>query len=147
MERLFKVLVVDDVKSVRLLIQQKLNELGITQISMAGNGVEALELLSNEPDIDVILCDWHMEQMDGLRFCAQVQRLPYIRGRRIPVVFMTCDDRLVDPEKRSRTLESARGIGIVDVLMKPFTIDDLKSALARCAQFEPQAPARKAPGR
>ena len=136
MSRLYKALVIDDVRSVRLLVEQKLNDLGVTNVSTAGNGVEALDVLSREPDFDVILCDWHMERMDGLCFCVQLQKLPFIRERHIPIIFMTCDDRLVEAGKRQRTLETAKSIGIVEMLVKPFTTDDLQAALARCSRFE-----------
>ena len=71
--------------------------------------------------------------MDGLDFCARVQATPYLGGRRIPVLFMTGDERLAeDADKRRRALETARELGIVDILIKPFTAADILAALTRC---------------
>ena len=117
----------------RTLIRHQLAELGITQVATTGDGAEALDLLLNEPDFDLILCDWHLEEMDGLEFCARVQATPYLGGRRIPVLFMTGDERLAeDAGKRQRALETARDLGIVDILIKPFTADDIRAVLERC---------------
>ena len=128
-----KVLVVEDISMFRTLIRHQLAEIGVTQVVTTGDGVEALDLLLNEPDFDLILCDWHMEQMDGLDFCARVQATPYLGGRRIPVLFMTGDERLAeDPVKRQRALETARELGIIDILIKPFTADDIRATLERC---------------
>ncbi len=116
----------------RTLIRSQLNQLGITRIEMAPDGMAALELLLREPDVDLILCDWHMTPMDGLVFCAKVQATPYLCGRKIPVLFMTGDDRLKDTDRRHRTLESARDLGIIDILVKPFGTEELRAALALC---------------
>ena len=136
--RSLKVLVVEDISMFRTLIRHQLAELGITQVVTTGDGAEALDLLLSEPDFDLILCDWHMEQMDGLDFCARVQATPHLGGRRIPVLFMTGDARLAeDPEKRRRALETARELGIVDILIKPFTATDLRNTLEHCGILGP----------
>ena len=135
--RSLKVLVVEDISMFRTLIRHQLAELGITQVVTTGDGAEALDLLLSEPDFDLILCDWHMEQMDGLDFCARVQATPHLGGRRIPVLFMTGDTKLADPEKRKRALGPAHSLGITDILIKPFTVADLRDVLARCAGYVP----------
>ena len=139
MEPTFKVLLVEDISMIRTLIRHQLAELGITHVVMAADGAGALDLLIKEPDVDLILCDWHMAPMDGLTFCAQVQTTPHLGGRRIPVLFMTSDERLTDPVKRKRALEQARDLCIVDILIKPFETADLRSALVRCASFSAPA--------
>jgi len=130
-ESTFKVLIVEDISMIRTLLRHQLRELGILSVAACSDGAEALDLLLNEPDVDLILCDWHMTPMDGLTFCAQVQATPYLGGRQIPVLFMTSDERLTDPDKRRRTLETARDLGIVDILIKPFATEALREVLAR----------------
>ncbi len=125
----FKVLVVEDLAMMRMLIRHQLGELGITRVVTAADGLEALDLLQREPDIDLIMCDWHMEPMDGLVFCARVQKIPYLGGRNIPVLFMTADERLSDPVRRTRALESAKELGIIDIIIKPFSIEELGAIL------------------
>ncbi len=129
---MLKVLVVEDLAVVRSLIRQQFAVLGITGVTEASDGAEALKLLLREPDIDLILCDWHMTPMDGLDFCARVQATPYLGGRKIPVVFITGDQKLADARRRHRTLDSARDLGIVDILLKPFGTEELRAVLAHC---------------
>ncbi|MEI8396974.1 MAG: response regulator [Rhodospirillaceae bacterium] len=134
---MLKVLVVEDTLTFQLIVQRQLAALGINSVEMTADGKAGLELLRREPDVDVILCDWHMVPMDGLAFCAAVQTVPYLRGRHIPVIFMTSDNKLVDPVKRKRALLPAQSLGITDILIKPFNVNDLREVLTRCAGYVP----------
>jgi CheY-like chemotaxis protein len=134
---MLKVLIVEDTATFQLIVRRQLTALGINSVETASDGLAALDLIRREPDVDVILCDWHMAPMDGLAFCAAVQKVPYLRGRHIPVVFMTSDAKLVDPVKRQRALAPAQALGITDILIKPFTIADLGAVLTRCAGYRP----------
>ncbi len=134
---MLKVLIVEDTATFQLIVRRQLTSLGINSVIMTADGSEALDLLRREPDVDVILCDWHMAPMDGLTFCAAVKKIPYLRGRNIPVVFMTSDAKLADPTRRQRTLESAHGLGIAEILIKPFTANSLRQVLAKHAGYSP----------
>jgi len=134
---MLKVLVVEDTITYQMIVRRQLAALGINSVVMTADGQAALDLLRREPDVDVILCDWHMAPMDGLTFCAAVQTIPYLRGRKIPVVFMTGDTKLADPTKRQRALGPAHSLGITEILIKPFNVADLKQVLTRCAGYEP----------
>lgn len=133
---MLKVMVVEDTVTYQLIVRHQLSALGITSMVMATDGQQALATLRREPDVDAILCDWHMTPMDGLTFCAAVQAVPYLRGRQIPVIFMTGDAKLADPVKRRRALEPAHSLGITEILIKPFTVDDLRTVLTRCAGYQ-----------
>ena len=132
---MLKVMVVEDTVTYQLIVRRQLAALGINSVVMTADGKEALDTLRREPDVDVILSDWHMAPMDGLTFCAAVQAVPYLRGRQIPVIFMTGDAKLADPVKRRRALEPAHSLGITEILLKPFTVDDLRQVLTRCAGY------------
>lgn len=128
---MFKVLLVEDTATFRAIIRHQLLALNLDEVVMAADGAEALTILRDREDIDLIISDWHMAPMDGLTFCAAVQQSPRLKGRQMPVVFMTGDAGFADPDKRERALEQARGLGIVDILPKPFTSDRLKAALSK----------------
>jgi len=132
-----KILVVEDTATFRAILRHQLVSIGITSIWMAADGEEALAMLEHQPDFDAILCDWHMHPMDGLTFCSKVRGVPAVQGRVIPVLFMTADPKLADPDKRARMLEPAKDLGIVEILPKPFNIPELKETLARCLGAEP----------
>ena len=60
-----KVLVVDDSRTLRRLLIRELNIMGITDISEAGDGNEALVRL-REKTPDLMLLDMEMPELDGL---------------------------------------------------------------------------------
>lgn len=65
----YKVMIVDDAAMMRLYISSFLNALPDFKVAaQAANGREALDKLSEIPDLDLILLDIEMPVMDGLEF-------------------------------------------------------------------------------
>ena len=66
------ILVVDDSKAMRTILMKKLQDLGSFEIYEAYNGTDALcrisEVQSANKSIDVIISDWNMPGMSGLKF-------------------------------------------------------------------------------
>jgi PAS domain S-box-containing protein len=90
-------------------------------IQLAGNGVEAISLLRQQPsDFDIVLMDLQMPEMDGLT----ATRL--LRGelglRQLPVVAMTANASAAD---RQACLDA----GMNDHVGKPFDLDQLVAVL------------------
>ncbi|MGD0282602.1 MAG: ATP-binding protein [Dissulfurispiraceae bacterium] len=94
------------------------------QIKTAGNGKEAIELLSLE-DFDLVLMDIQMPYMDGLE-AARTIRDPRsaVRNHDVPIIATTAYALKGD---RERCLES----GMNDFIAKPFTMDELFVKIAR----------------
>ena len=65
------IITVDDSSTMRRIIKNTLQKLGFETILEAGNGVEALEVMSKNK-IDMIVTDWNMPEMDGLTFVKAV---------------------------------------------------------------------------
>lgn len=65
------ILVVDDDDKFRLLLELQLKKAGFN-ILLAGNGVEALEILGNN-HVDLIMSDQGMPEMDGIRLLKEVK--------------------------------------------------------------------------
>jgi CheY-like chemotaxis protein len=61
----FKVLVVDDSRTLRLILSESLAALGIRNITLANDGEKALARLQEE-HFDLMLLDMEMPEMDGL---------------------------------------------------------------------------------
>lgn len=78
------VLVVDDSAIDRRLASGLLEKEGVFQIVMAANGVDALQMLKQQP-IDLVLTDLQMDEMDGLQLVEAV-RADYPLT---PVILMT----------------------------------------------------------
>jgi CheY-like chemotaxis protein len=108
-----KVLVVDDEPLVRLSTADMLQQMGHNVLE-AGNGVEALQLLEQHPDIDAVVTDFTMPQMDGAQLARKVQQ----GHRNVPVLLVTGFPK----ESLDPTLPQ---------LLKPFRHDDLSDAIER----------------
>ncbi|MEL6545395.1 MAG: ATP-binding protein, partial [Myxococcota bacterium] len=69
-DRTLRMLVVDDDPSLMRAMQRRLEKR--YQVRSALSGLEALELLADDHEFDVILCDVLMPNMDGPTFCKEV---------------------------------------------------------------------------
>lgn len=127
---MLNVLIVEDTATFRMMVRQQLLSMGMAKVYVASDGAEALQILKNNKDIDLIVSDWHMAPMDGLTFCGMVQQTPALRGRQIPVVFMTADSKLADEDKRAKVLAASSHLGIIAILPKPFSAEQLRNALS-----------------
>jgi CheY-like chemotaxis protein len=126
-----RVLVIDDHQTMRKILRQLLGVVGIKDIMEAKHGEEALALVQDPQitDPDVILCDLHMDQMDGMEFCNKVRRTDAIRDRAIPILMLTGDD---DPMLH----EVSRQVGALKVLSKPIGADDLLAEIRSAIGFD-----------
>ncbi len=112
-----RALVIDDQRAMRSIVRQLLSQIGIDDIQEAQNGQEALEIINqpNEEDPDIIICDLHMDKMDGLEFCNLVRR---DKEHEIPIIILTGDpDALLH--------EVSKQVGAVAVVMKPVSAPEL----------------------
>ncbi len=79
-----RVLVVDDSRTVRQVSSRYLEAFGF-QTDMAGTGEEALSVLrdaarSPEKNFDLVLMDWKMPDMDGVRCSTEVRSMEFPHG-------------------------------------------------------------------
>lgn len=82
-ERNVKILVVDDHALIREGLRQVLRGLDeAIEVLEAGSGARAFELVRGEPDLDLVLLDYHLPDMNGLEaldiFARQHPELPVI---------------------------------------------------------------------
>lgn len=112
------VLIVDDSKTMRLIIRELLQEIGITDVHEAADGKEALEKLVNRR-FDLILLDIHMPEMDGDELLEALQGSSHTRT---PVIVVSSDS---DHEVVNRM----RGFGVSAYITKPFAKDRLAKVI------------------
>jgi len=79
-----KVLVVDDNKTNRRILQLQLEQLQLVPI-MAEGGTEALSILEVDPTIDLVITDMQMPDMDGLMLSTLIKK----RNKQIPIVLLS----------------------------------------------------------
>ncbi|HNT75763.1 MAG TPA: response regulator [Anaerolineae bacterium] len=114
-----RLLLVDDDVRNTFALSKVLNEKGLC-IQIAPNGKRALEILSEQTGIDLILMDIMMPDMDGYETIRQIRaqkRLPSL-----PIIALTAKAMVGDQEK---CLEA----GANDYLSKPIDLDKLFSLL------------------
>ncbi len=109
-----RVLVVDDTPANIQAVAGILREAGY-QLSVATNGVQALEVLARvRPDL--ILLDVMMPGIDGFETCRRIKDVPAWRG--IPIIFLTAKTEINDIVKGFE-------VGAVDYVAKPFNAHEL----------------------
>ena len=113
---MYKVLIVDDSKAIREIEKKYLEEIGF-EVLEAGNGKEALKILEENPDIKLILLDWHMPVMNGYEFLLKLRANP--KWSHIKVMMVTT-------ENQQKSIIDAIMAGANEYLMKPFDKEMLK---------------------
>jgi len=118
--KMSKALVVDDSKTIRMIIRRILIELGF-EVFEAGNGIEALKIVQVlGAAIELVLADWNMPEMNGRELVKQRRQNPDLDS--LKVVMVT-----TETEMNQMTL--ALEAGANEYVMKPFTKDILKEKL------------------
>ncbi len=108
-------LVVDDSKVVRKVCRQILEEIGFS-VREAADGREALgECQKKLPE--VILLDWNMPEMDGMKFLQEFRRMA--NNESTKVIFCTTENE-VDK------IQKAISAGADEYVMKPFDAEIIK---------------------
>ncbi|MGE8036070.1 DNA-binding response regulator [Lysinibacillus sp. KCTC 33748] len=105
------VLIVDDEKDMRNLIEMMLNNSKIETLT-AASGTEAYDIIVREK-IDLVLLDVMMPHEDGFAVCQSIRAMS-----NIPIIFLTARDANEDKVK-------GLTIGGDDYIVKPFTNDEL----------------------
>lgn len=114
-----RALVIDDSRTVRIIIGNILRELGM-EVFEACDGMEALEELDRNPDVELLLVDWNMPRMNGFDFLRAVRAQRAYDGVRI---------LMVTSESQSEQVVKALSAGANEYLMKPFNKDVLVAKL------------------
>ena len=114
-----KILSVDDELDLELLLTQyfrrKIRK-GEYEFFFAHNGIEALQIMLEHPDIDIVLSDINMPEMDGLTL------LKKINDRHNPALKVI----MVSAYGEMNNIRTAMNNGAFDFATKPIDLDDLQ---------------------
>ena len=121
------VIVVDDSEMIRNVMTKALED-EYTVVS-AKDGREAIEAVSNNANNNVVcmLLDLNMPIYDGFMVLNYFKT--YDLFKKIPVFIISGDDS-------KDTIDRAFGYGIVDMLNKPFSIENVKGAVYRAINLK-----------
>jgi two-component system chemotaxis response regulator CheB len=117
----FRVLVVDDQKSMRGLAQLSLNKLGFSRIDEAESGEAALKRMQ-EMDYDLMLLDWNMDGMSGIDVLKTARKEK--NDRELCIVMATSENYI-------GKVHEATQAGANNYMVKPYEAVKLKQRLER----------------
>ncbi|MDB4974024.1 MAG: histidine kinase, partial [Myxococcaceae bacterium] len=111
-------IVEDDVRNI-FALSSVLEPKG-AHILIARNGIEALEKIDSEPDIDLVLMDIMMPEMDGITAMREIRKRP--DAQKLPIIALTAKAMKDDQER-------CMAAGANDYIAKPLDIEMLLSLL------------------
>jgi two-component system chemotaxis response regulator CheY len=121
-----KALIVDDSRTIRILLRNILRELGY-EVCEAVDGEDALKVIEAEKAaVTVVLTDWSMPLMNGLDLVKNLRQDPELASLK---VIMVTTETEVDH------IVSALEAGADEYVMKPFTKDILREKLEQVGIF------------
>ena len=116
-----KILVVEDNKANQLVAKAMLERFHCN-VTLANDGLEALELFSSQ-SFDLILMDCQMPEMDGYEATFQIRELETV-DKHTPIVALTANKQTADREQ-------CIAAGMDDFMSKPLTLSTLKTTLQK----------------
>ena len=125
MSKQIKILTVDDdFINLKLLNSMLKKSDFVSEVVEAKNGLEALNVLKEQPDIGLILLDIKMPIMDGIEFLSNLESMSDLKDT--PVIVLTTD------ETRKR---EAFNHGAFDFLIKPLRKDELEKKILKVVEL------------
>jgi CheY-like chemotaxis protein/two-component sensor histidine kinase len=118
----WNVLIVEDNDINQKVITSLMQEMGFSNLTMVGNGKDALAKIQATP-YDVILCDVQLPEISGIELMQQIRNMSNMK-RPYLVALTACSQNDIR--------EQCKEAGCDYFLSKPFKLQDLKTALARC---------------
>ncbi|MDD4679258.1 MAG: response regulator, partial [Tissierellia bacterium] len=112
-----KILIVDDSATDRLIIKKNLSKYNVLT---ACDGAEAMSLIDEHEDIDIILLDLNMPNMDGFQVLGVLNTSE--RYQKLRTIILTNDNELKNEIKGLK-------MGAVDYIRKPINMDSLQARI------------------
>lgn len=110
-----KILIADDMPTIRDLVKNQLKTMGFRNIIEAADGEQALNLLiqheSQDPKVRMVISDWNMPKMTGLEFLKQVRATD--QWKNLPFILLTSE------AERDQVTEAILA-GVSQYIVKPF---------------------------
>ncbi len=114
-----KILIVDDVKMIRLVLQKELTNKGFKVIS-ADNGLDAIEICNSDNKPDLVLLDLKLPDMSGINVLRQIKT----DNPDIPII-------VVSAVNDTDTINKAISYGASDFMVKPINFDRLLAIIQK----------------
>ena len=116
-----KILIADDMSTMRKIIQKSLMNLGFRNFVLAKDGLDAWNQLESDSDIKIIVSDWNMPNLSGLDLLMRV-RAHEVYGK-LPFILVTAESDLAQ-------IKQALEAGVDDYIVKPFSAATLQKKIS-----------------
>ncbi len=116
-----KVLVVDDMSTMRRIVKNVLKQIGYTDLHEAEDGAVALKKL-REGGFGLVVSDWNMPVMTGIELLRAIRADSDIKN--LPVLMVTAE------AQKDNIIEAVQA-GVNNYVVKPFTADVLLEKLEK----------------
>jgi two-component system chemotaxis response regulator CheY len=113
-----KFLIIDDSATMRRIVVNSLQRIGVTDVVEAGDGREALNKFDSS--VGFIITDWNMPNMAGVDFARAIRARD--DGKTVPILMMTTRSLRED-------IITALESGVNNYVVKPFTPQVLKEKI------------------
>ena len=116
-----KILVVDDMSTMRRIVKNILKQLGFSNMEEAENGQEALTKLRAD-SYGFVVSDWNMPIMPGIEMLRAIRADDKLKH--IPVLMVTA-------EAQKENLIEAIQAGVNNYIVKPFTAETMQEKIVK----------------
>ena len=116
-----KVLVVDDMVTMRRIVKNILKQLGFGNVDEAENGQEALQKL-RAGTFGFVVSDWNMPVMTGIDMLRAIRADEKLKT--IPVLMVTAE------AQQSNLIEAVQA-GVSNYIVKPFTAETMQEKITK----------------
>jgi two-component system chemotaxis response regulator CheY len=116
-----KILVVDDMSTMRRIVKNIMKQLGFANVEEAENGQDALSKLKAE-SFGFVISDWNMPVMTGIDLLRAIRADDKLKA--IPVLMVTA-------EAQKENLVEAIQAGVSNYIVKPFTAEVLQEKMSK----------------
>lgn len=121
-----KILLVDDSETVRKRIRMSLE--GKPYDILEGiDGLDALNQITENPDIDLVITDINMPRLDGIKMCEKIQEQNMLRPG-TPILALTT-------EMSSNLKKIGKSFGIVAWIIKPLDHNQTVTFVEKMLEF------------
>ncbi len=116
-----KILVVDDMVTMRKIVKNILKQLGFANTDEAENGEEGLQKLRGG-SYNFVVSDWNMPVMTGIEMLRAIRADEKLKS--IPVLMVTAE------AQQSNLIEAVQA-GVSNYIVKPFTAETMQEKIGK----------------
>ncbi len=121
------ILVVDDMKGMRMFVKKQLKTLGFTNLFEAEDGEDAWKIIKeNKVKFSIVLSDVNMPNLSGIELLKRVRADEELKDT--PFMLLTA-------EVEKSTQSAAQEAGVTDMVFKPISAENIKIAFSKIARL------------